>query len=112
MSDELRAWLSQEIEQRHWSHRELARQSGLSNSLVSKTLSGKMNVSITFCYKVAHALGESPEKLLRLAGILPPSPASEDDTLQELIELARSLPPEDQKEILEYVRFRYQRRKG
>lgn len=112
MSDELRVWISEELERRHWSHRELARQSGLSNSLVSKTLSGKMNVSITFCYKIAKAFDVPPEKVLRLAGILPTGPASDEDTLQELIELARNLSPEDQKEILEYVRFRYQRRKS
>lgn len=111
MSDELRAWLSEELEQRHWSHRELARQSGLSHSLVSKTLAGERKVTITFCYKIAQALDQPPDKLLRLAGILPTWPASEDATLQELIELARTLPPEDQKEILEYVRFRYQRRR-
>lgn len=109
MSDELRAWISEELERRHWSHRELARQSDLSNSLVSKTLSGKMSVSITFCYKVAQALAESPEKLLRLAGILPPT--SEDATLQELIDLARNLPPDQRKEALRYLRFLYQREK-
>lgn len=115
MNDKLRAWLSEELKQRQWSHRELARQSGLSNSLVSKTLSGKMNPSIAFCYKVAQALEYPPEFVLKLAGILPPaSPdsASNDSALQELIELAKRLPPEDQAEILEYVRFRYQRRKG
>lgn len=112
MSDVLRAWISQEIERRDWSHRALARQSGLSNSLVSKTLSGKLPPSADFCIKVAQALGEAPEKVLRLAGILPTSPASDDSTLQELTDLARNLAPEDQKEILEYVRFRYQRRKG
>lgn len=112
MSDELRAWLPKELEQRGWSYSELARRTGLSQSLVSKTLLGERHPSADFCVKVAQALGEPPEKVLRLAGILPTGPASDEDTLQELIELARSLPPEDQKEILEYVRFRYQRRKG
>jgi transcriptional regulator with XRE-family HTH domain len=111
MSDALRALISQEIERRDWSHRVLARHSGLSNSLVSKTLAGKLPPSADFCIKVAQALGESPEKFLRLAGILPASPASDDSALQELMDLARSLPPEDQEDILKYVRFRYQQRK-
>lgn len=77
---------------------------------MSRVVTGDMPPSADFCIKVAQALGESPEKLLRLAGILPS--ASEDDTLQELIELARSLPPEDRQQLLDYVRFLYQRRKG
>ena len=111
MSDNLQGWLSHELEKRGWSYRELARRANISNALVSRTLSGDMKASADFCIKVAQALGEAPEKVLRLAGILPASPASDDSILQELIDLARSLPREDQKEILEYVRFRYQRRK-
>lgn len=109
MTDELRAWVSQEIERRHWSYRELARKTGFSPSLVSKVLLEKRSASADFCIKVANALGESPEKLLRLAGILPTSPASEDSTLQELMDLARSLPPEEQEEVLKYARYRYAR---
>lgn len=112
MSDDLKAWISQEVEQRGWSYRELARRAGVSHTLISRTLSGDMAPSADFCIKVANTINESPEKLLRLAGILPTSPASDDSAFQEIMELVRSLPPEDQKEILEYVRFRYQRRKS
>lgn len=111
MSDELRAWLSRELDQRTWSYRELARRADISNALVSRIMSSDMKASPDFCIKVAQALGETPEKLLRLAGILPSTPTSEDDTLQELIELARSLPPEDREELLKYARFRYQQRR-
>ena len=111
MSDELKAWLTKELKKRHWSQRELARQSGVSQPLVSQMLSGERLPSADFCVKVAHALSEPPEKVLRLAGILPATPASEDDILQELIELAQSLPPEDREELLKYARFRYQHRK-
>ena len=115
MSDRLETWLSEILEKRGWSHRELARQTGFSNSFVSKTLSGERSPSTNFCTKVAKAFDESPELVLRLAGILPPSsPATptDDAILQELIELARNLPPEDRKELLNYARFRYQHRKS
>jgi len=112
MSDELRVWLTQELERRKWSQRELARQADISRAFVNRVLSGDISASVNFCYKVAQALNEAPEKVLRLAGILPISPTSENDTLQELIELAKNLPQEDQKEVLEYIRFRYHRRKG
>lgn len=112
MNDELRAWLSQEVDRRGWSYRELARRAGISPALISRTLSGDMHPSADFCIKVAQALDESPEKVLRLAGILHTSPASDTSTLQELIELARSLPPEEQEELLKYARYRYQQQKG
>ncbi|MCL4299477.1 MAG: helix-turn-helix domain-containing protein [Anaerolineae bacterium] len=109
MSDELKAWLSQELERRKWSHTELARQAGLSQAMVSRILSGERNASINFCHKIAAVLGEPPEKILRLAGILPSSPTPEEDpTLTELQDLIRNLPPAKRREVLRYVRFLYQ----
>jgi transcriptional regulator with XRE-family HTH domain len=115
MSEALRLWLSEELNRRGWSQRELARQIGVSHSFVSKTLSGERSPSANFCNKIAQALDVAPETVLRLAGILPPaSPGqpSDDSTLQELVELARNLPPERRQQILEYVRFIYQQDKS
>lgn len=106
MSDELRAWLSSELEKRGWSYRELARRADISNALVSRTLSGDMKASPDFCIKVAIALGEPPEKLMRLAGIL--SGSEDDPTLREAIDLLRNLPPSQYKEALRFLRFLYQ----
>lgn len=69
-------------------------------------LAGNVPPSADFCIKAAQALGESPIKLLRLAGILPPAP--DDATLQELTELAGNLPPEQRREALRYIRYLYQ----
>lgn len=110
MSNELRAWLTQELKQRRWSQGELARQTGVSRSFITQVLSGDVKASVNFCHKIAAAFGESPETVLRLAGILPP--AGSNETLQQINELARNLSPEDQSELLEYARFRFQRRKG
>jgi plasmid maintenance system antidote protein VapI len=112
MTDELRTWLSQELDRRGWSHSELGRRAGVSQAAISSTISGDRKAGADFCVKVAHALGESPEKVLRLADILPMSPTSDNATLQELIELAQNLPLEDQDELLKYARFRYQQRKN
>lgn len=108
MSDKLTVWLTEELEKRRWSQRELSRQSGISYPLISQVLAGDVPPSADFCIKISLPLGVAPEMVLRLAGILPDLPASEDATLQELIELARSLPPEQLKEILRYVRYLYQ----
>lgn len=111
MSESLRLLVTQELDKRGWSYRELARQADISNALVSRVLSGDMPASADFCIKIANTLEVSPETVLRLAGILPPaSPASpsDDSTLQELVELARNLPPEQRKEALRYIRYLYQ----
>lgn len=105
MSEELRAWLSEELERRHWSHRELARRVGLSQGLVSQTLAGDRSPSNNFCLKVAQALGEAPEKLFRLAGILPPS--EDDPTITELNDMIRNMTPEQRKDMLKYARYLY-----
>lgn len=115
MSRQLRAWLQQEINRRGWSQREFGRQANLSQSVVNGVFLGERNATADFCVKAAQALNVAPEMVLRLAGILPPAaPAesSDDSNLRELVELARNLPPEDRQQILEYVRFVYQRRKG
>ena len=102
MSEELRDWITQELKKRHWSRRELARQTDLSPAIVQKTLKGERNPSSEFCVKVAQTLGESPEKLLRMAGILP----QVDETLtHELSELIANLDRDQKLEVLRYVRY-------
>jgi transcriptional regulator with XRE-family HTH domain len=109
MSDELRAFVSEEIKKRGWSQRKLARQSDTSHPLISQVLSGDVPPSADFCIKVAQALGEPPEKLLRLAGILPPT--SDDPTLEELNNIIKNLSPQARQELLSYARFRLRQEK-
>ena len=113
MSNRLRVWLTQELKVRQLSQRELARQSGVSQTRISQTLSGDIPVSAEFCIKVASALEVSPEYLLRLAEILPSESAvSENATTQEIIELLKNLTPEQQQEALTYIKFLKQQRTG
>jgi transcriptional regulator with XRE-family HTH domain len=107
MSNALKVWLSKELEGRKWSQGELARQAGMSRAFVSRVLSGDASPSTNFCYKIAAALGESPEKVLRLAGILPT--ASDDPALAELRDLVENLPPSQRKQALDFLRFLYQK---
>lgn len=112
MSDTLRGWLSKKIEQLGWSHSELARRAGVSQAAVSGTISGDRKAGADFCIKVAQALGESPEKVLRLAEILPPIPDTEDATLLELLEIVRNISSQSRQEILNFAKFRYQQEQG
>lgn len=97
MSDEFRQWLAAEMKNRRLSQRALARMIEISHPVISRVLSGENQPSLEFCIKVAHALGEPPARVLRLAGILPPS--EDDPTLEELREVVEHLPPNTAKPL-------------
>jgi transcriptional regulator with XRE-family HTH domain len=104
----MQKWLVEEMKKRGWSQRELSRRSGLPQSTLSQAIRGKRKITPDVCTGIAQALGESPEYVMRLAGILPPASLEDDSTLQELIELVRHLSPENRQDVLEYIRFRLQ----
>lgn len=74
MGDKLADWITEQLEEKGWSQSKLAKRSDASRPLISQVLTGDKPPSAEFCVKVAQALGVVPEKLLRLAGILPVSP--------------------------------------
>lgn len=110
MSDQFRQWLVEEMKKRRYSQAALARAIGISQPFVSRVLRGQKPVSVDFCQKVAQALGESPEKVLRLAGILPET--NEDDpALREINDLAKRMTPAQRVEALRYLRYLCDRRR-
>jgi transcriptional regulator with XRE-family HTH domain len=109
VTEDIVTWLASELKTRGWSHRELARRAGLSQTAVSTVLSGQRQPGWDFCVSVAKALGESPEQMFRRAGLLPALPAPEEDaTLRDLIEYARHLSAQERLLVLEYTQWRYQ----
>lgn len=103
-------WLEAELRKRSWDISELARRSGLYASTFSRILSRERKAGPEACVGIARALGEPPEKVFRLAGLLPDLPVPEDEKLErELIEAVRQLPPDEREEILWYARKRYER---
>ena len=115
MSEKLRAWLQQETNRRGWSYRELARQAGVSQSNMSRVVTGDMPPSADFCIRIATAFDEPPVKLLKLAGILPDEPALTESEFgpvsREILQLVQNLPLEQRQQVLDYVRFLSQQRK-
>lgn len=111
MDNELGTWLSNELARRGLSHRQFAKQALIAHSLISRVISGETKATADFCIKIANALGESPERLLRLAGYLPPAVAAPDNdpTLQTLFNLLPGLSPDQRKEVLRYVRYIHER---
>jgi transcriptional regulator with XRE-family HTH domain len=67
-------WLNKELNERGWSNSELAKRSGMAPSTISMIISRQSKPGWDFCAGLAKALGESPDKLFRLAGLLPPLP--------------------------------------
>lgn len=77
-------WLTTEIDERGWNNSELARRAGMVPSTISMVISGHNRPSMEFCVKIATALGESPDHVLRMAGHLDPAPSPvsrEDEAL-------------------------------
>lgn len=113
MSDQFRQWLTSEMKRRRFSQGALAREIGMSRPFVTRVLNGEKQPSVEFCIKVAGALGEAPERLLRLAGILPRSEVDnlvKDELSAEILDLLQHMPKEQRQQILDYVRFLYQQR--
>ena len=90
-------------EGRGWSQRELGRRAGISGAAISKLESGATEPTNDTIVKVARALGESPEDLLRLAGHLPdaPPPTDLDSTVGDIF---RSL-PDTQRNAINHMRL-------
>lgn len=96
MENKFISWLNNELNERKWTNAELSRQADIAPSYISMVISGQQKPGFEFCVKVADAFDEPPERILRLAGLLPPLPGPEDSpTLRDLIETARRLDPDE-----------------
>lgn len=77
-------WLTERIRENGWSNNELGRRAGLSSAAVSLVMTGRQKPGLDFCRGVAVALDEPPEKVLRLAGLLPPR-SEQDERIDEIL---------------------------
>lgn len=96
-------FLNDEIEERGWSKRELARRSSISSAQVTDVMNERAKAGAEFCVSVARALGEEPEDMLRLAGILPPLPPAVKEE-REAVRLFRRFDPQTREVILATLR--------
>lgn len=100
-------FLNKRLEELDWSMRELSRKTSLSHATISNVLSERSPVSADFCVEVARVLHERPERLLRMAGILPPTPEearAQNPILDEIYTLVEALSPHDQETMLRILR--------
>lgn len=101
---EFTEWLHDEVREREWSWRELARRSDLSHSHISQILSEDRTPGLEACIGLANAFGYPPESVLRKAGRLPPEPPKKG-RLRRLIWMMNQLSPERQDLLEEYLQF-------
>lgn len=102
-------WLLEELDKRGWRPADLAHRAGLSTGSLSNVLSGNRKAGPDICNAIARALNEPPEKVFRLAELLPPLPGSEDELLDEVSEAFIRLSPEKRREVLAYTRWQLER---
>jgi transcriptional regulator with XRE-family HTH domain len=107
VESELTKWVKEQLQIRGWSVRELGRRGNLSHSLISQVLTGKVPPSNNFCYSIAQVFDTPPERIFRLAGILPFSASEDEGTIQESLELLRGMPPDKRKLALRLLRSLY-----
>ena len=94
-------------------HAQVAERAGISRSYVTRLEADKVDLPAKDKLKgLAEALGTSRGDLLQAAGYLEQEPALLDDPAVELaFRHVEDLPPEDRREVLEFVAFVLQRRR-
>lgn len=106
-------WLAKELEGRGWNPSEMARRCSVSHVAILRVISGERNAGPDLCRAIAKALEMPEEKVFRLAGHLSALPAPDDDlSFAEVYDMMKRLTPEERQEILEYVEWRYRRKKA
>ena len=103
MNNNLVDWLTEEIEDRGWSLRELGRRSGLSHATISNILSSQTKPGLDFCIGIARALDVSAESVLRRADLLPRR-TEETEARREMLYLFDQLTEETQETVITMLR--------
>lgn len=102
-------WLQKEIDDRGWSWNKLAEMAGLSSGTIYNIRDGVRGVGQSSLESISRALRLPPETVFRAAGFLPPAPDT-SESQEELLHLFSQLPPGEQKEMLELLRFKVERK--
>lgn len=71
MRNRMATELTELLEERGWSQRELSRRAGVAHTSIAKVISGEINPTMIFCQRISKAVDVPVEELYRWAGILP-----------------------------------------
>jgi transcriptional regulator with XRE-family HTH domain len=104
-------WLKSEMRQRDWRRADLARESQVDKSVLSRILNRKKTeVGPDTANKLAKALNANVTFVYRLAGIItaPAVEAVKNRIIEAIVMEGESLTDEDKAEVLEFVRLKKQ----
>jgi len=110
ISYNLQEWINRKLKDNGWSIRELARRSELAPTTINDVLSQQSNPGITFCLGIARAFREPPERVFRMAGILPSYVIGDtkEEEKKELLDYFHYLPEGDRHIITTLARTLYE----
>jgi transcriptional regulator with XRE-family HTH domain len=103
-------WLNRELSSRGWSDNQLARQAGISHSVISRARSGHLP-KWEACEALAVALGLPAELVFRKAGLLPLE-TGDDLHLDEWKYVLARLTEKDRCELLRIARIKLEMQGG
>lgn len=86
-------FLEAELARRAWRQADLARAAGVPDATIHHILNGSRRAGPEVCNALARALDEAPERIFRLAGLLPPLPPPVEEE-REAVHILRGLPPD------------------
>lgn len=110
MDKDFADWLVDELKKRDWSQADLARLAGVNRQVISTYINRqRSSPDPDVLNAIAHAFKIPPEIVFRAAGILPPAPDT-TEVAEEMFHLFTQLPPGDQQEMLELLRFKVERK--
>lgn len=99
----LREWLNEKVEEDNLSHRELARQLGMSHTKVSTFLNGQELAGFEFCIAIARYYKRDPLLILSMGGLVP-SYSENDPSIDEVTQIMREFNESERHLILEAIR--------
>jgi transcriptional regulator with XRE-family HTH domain len=100
-------WLLERMKELDWSQADLARASGLTRPAISNYINGRTPDEAALV-KIAKAFKLPRELVFEKAGLLLPKP-EDDPIINEIMHLARNLPPEDVQDLIDLARAKLSR---
>lgn len=108
-ADTFLEWLDEQENLRNWSDYEVAKNAGISHSVISRARSG-IPPKWDACLAIAKALDASPVLVFRKAGLLPPQPET-DEQIEQILHEAAQLTKAEQEELLAFINMKRNLRK-
>lgn len=100
-------WLDEKLSERDWNDARLAREAGFNQSVLTKGRGGT-GPGVEACIAIASALKVPPGEVLVAAGHIP-QPHNWEPKLEEALALFAGMVPDEQDDLLAYMRRRVER---